>query len=377
MTMEIPSAPKVYTTVYDNFRGVDYTNDQTNIWRRRSPTGYNMLPDEAGRPFKRTGWEVAISADEITALIGGDYAIQKCFYFELGGVDHIVIFCDVALLLYADGELSLLSRDSSCCASYERAFFFEGGGKSAFYIYGDSRAWIYDGSFRECEYYNGRTNEMGYVYIPRILFSTDPSTATGTDGESFNLIGNRAAVEYTSNDMFHYYTTSDTITVVVDKEKFTTQISTRGEHRVEYDNSLWKINGSAINTDDYGITVDGTPEEGDEIVVEYVYGVLLPVNVALEMIDDVQAFVSVKTQFDKELEVIELSPSATTCALHTDAESKPDTGRRAWVEFDKAYNALVEGEDAVRVVFPVVDVMVTNYIDSPENGNEGTAELVI
>ena len=375
MTMEIPSAPKVYTTVYDNFRGVDYTNDQTNIWRRRSPTGYNMLPDEAGRPFKRTGWEVAISTDEITALIGGDYAIQKCFYFELGGVDHIVIFCDVALLLYADGELSLLSRDSSCCASYERAFFFEGGGKSAFYIYGDSRAWVYDGTFSECQYYDGKTNEIGYVYIPRIFFSADPSTATGTDGESLNLIGNRAAVEYTSNDMFRYYTTSETIMVVVNKDNFISQVSTRGEYRIVYTNSAWTLNGTTI-TDDYGITVDGTPEENDEIVVEYKYGVLLPVNVALDMINDVQVFVSVGTQFDKELEVTELTLSATSCVLHTDSESKPDSDRRAWIEFNKQYNALVDGEDAIRVVFPVVDVTVTNYENTPVGGNIGTAELI-
>ena len=39
MAMELPASPKVYTTKYDNFKGVDYTNDATNVWRRRSPTG--------------------------------------------------------------------------------------------------------------------------------------------------------------------------------------------------------------------------------------------------------------------------------------------------------------------------------------------------
>jgi hypothetical protein len=94
------------------------------------------------------------------------------------------------------------------------------------------------------------------------------------------------------------------------------------------------------------------------------------------MINDVQVFVSVGTQFDKELEVTELTLSATSCVLHTDSESKPDSGRRAWIEFNKQYNALVDGEDAIRVVFPVVDVTVTNYENTPVGGNIGTAELI-
>jgi hypothetical protein len=160
-----------------------------------------MLPDEAGRPFKRTGWEVAISADEITALIGGDYAIQKCFYFELGGVDHIVIFCDVALLLYADGELSLLSRDSSCCASYERAFFFEGGGDAGFYVFVGLKMFVFTG---QQETYGGITSRFFHEvepYIPVVAFACDPN-GYGETGEDINMLTRFRIIQYTCDG--HY-----------------------------------------------------------------------------------------------------------------------------------------------------------------------------
>ena len=57
MALEIPKNPKVYTTKYENFRGVDFTNNPTKVRYRRSPSGKNMLPDASGVPFKRHGWK--------------------------------------------------------------------------------------------------------------------------------------------------------------------------------------------------------------------------------------------------------------------------------------------------------------------------------
>ena len=43
MPIDVPAPQKVYTTVYDNFKGVDYTSDATNVWKRRSPSAINMV----------------------------------------------------------------------------------------------------------------------------------------------------------------------------------------------------------------------------------------------------------------------------------------------------------------------------------------------
>lgn len=54
---------KTYTTKYDSFRGVDFTTDSSNVFKRRSPTAVNMFPDLAGNPHKRTGWEKVVTVE--------------------------------------------------------------------------------------------------------------------------------------------------------------------------------------------------------------------------------------------------------------------------------------------------------------------------
>ena len=111
MPVEVPKEPKKFTTVYDNFKGVDFTNDSTNVWHRRSPDAVNMLPDDSGRPFKRTGWEVVVTAEKLAEALGADdTSILKCHYFELAGLDHILIFATGGVFVYrlmeesADGD---------------------------------------------------------------------------------------------------------------------------------------------------------------------------------------------------------------------------------------------------------------------------------
>ena len=131
MPISVPDNPKVQTTTYDNFRGVDFTNDATNVWRRRSPTGTNMIPDASGRPFKRKGWEILLSQEDLCNILGEvECEITKVEYFELAGVDHIVVFTNVGVIFYSklfDAESQyVISKDNDCFGSYDRCFFFEG-----------------------------------------------------------------------------------------------------------------------------------------------------------------------------------------------------------------------------------------------------------
>lgn len=494
MPLDIPKEPKVYTTVYDNFKGVDFTNDATNVWHRRSPDGYNMLPDESGRPFKRTGWEVIVSAEDLCDILNKtDIRILKCHYFELAGKDHILIFTDGGVFRYLDDELKLLttpdfsgdSTDVDCYTSYDRAFFFEGGGTSAFYIYGNYKVWVYgyDGDF-----YFKQTDD---IYIPTVIFSADASSCTGETLESYNMLGNLAQVLYQDNEMFYSYTDSSYFTFTVDKAKFnawlfattftftydlantkwvksvneqgtitTEDVSTTDFQDVygvtvtgtlsngdvilfrklvsetyytitstntltltldsekvatwlknptpfvcpnpnttftftyDYANTKWTLvtdtlgntqSYSSVDISKYGITILGTPHDGDKIVVKYLFGLLLPSNVTQDQTSDVKVFRSVITQFDDDsMEVEKMLDSSTPpqnvypsddteCVLHTDLESYPESDRRAWIEFYSAYPPLVEGEDSLKVIYPVTNVTITNY----GNATPQTAEATI
>ena len=60
------------------------------------------------------------------------------------------------------------------------------------------------------------------------------------------------------------------ITAEVDGDTWKEEIDTSGTYVFSYDGSVWKLNGDTVDLNDYGITVEGTPENGDTVTVTYV-----------------------------------------------------------------------------------------------------------
>lgn len=381
MAIELPAAPRVYTTKYDNFKGVDFTNDSTNIWHRRSPDAVNMLPDDSGRPFKRTGWEVVVTTEELAEALSADSVeILKCYYFELAGIDHVIIFVKGGVFAYADDTLTLLappnvsgdSTDVDCYASYDRAFFFEGNGIAAFYIYGRYKVWVYgyeNGDF----FFKQATDgfETGKITIPTLLITTDPSSCSGVMYDSYNLLGERAAVEYQGNNMCYAYSTGE-LNVSVDAATFAAKVgSVKGTYTYTYTND-WDVTLS-----EYGIDVNGTPVNGNTIVVKYIAGILLPNNIAQAQLPQVEVYGTDVTQFDRQFTVVgyDQNVSAGTCRLMTDSYSGLDANKRAWIEFDDSdYAVTTSGEDIFKVVFPTKKVDITTYPDDLPLADKDKAE---
>jgi len=105
MAISVPSEPKVHTTVYDNFRGVDKTNDPSNVWKKRSPGGVNMLPNLDGRPYKRNGWKIEFTSEDFCEAAGiSPTTVEqyKVDYFELGGEDWLALYTSIGLFFYSD-----------------------------------------------------------------------------------------------------------------------------------------------------------------------------------------------------------------------------------------------------------------------------------
>ena len=208
--MEVPKEPKVYTSVYDNFKGVDFTNDPSNVFRRRSPSGKNMLPDLDGRPYKRKGWEVAISAEEFKEAAEASASVvvvpDKMYGFEIGGEEQVMIFNNLGVFAYkitASGpQLLYLSEYTDLSGNTQtfpplingqeipvdsrRAFFFEGRGTAGFYMFVGLKLFRYDGtSLHEEE-----------PKIPKVLIGCIPD-GTGEMYESVNLLTRKRKVGYT------------------------------------------------------------------------------------------------------------------------------------------------------------------------------------
>lgn len=308
MAMEVPKEPKIYTTSYDGFRGCDYTNDATNVWRRRSPSALNMTPDEAGRPFKRTGWKKMVTLSDFNKAyntfsgtdIVGDFIINSLKYFTLGGEDYIIVFSNVGVFRYYQNRLTCISTDEDCITSYERTFFFEGDGLSAFYIYGNYKMWRYT-------YDGGLEDITGSLYVPRIRYGVDADGEQGTDDEAYNMLYNKV------------------------KEQFYNNTNTIGS---------------------------------------YTKTVVLQNEVSQGQVGDVEVWVSVNTQFDTELTVLQHADYETESAIPTGSCVLVSASNKAYIAFKDTYEWQGGTEDAILVKYPTLSVTTTalEFTDTVRGG---------
>lgn len=217
MPVNVPDEPKRYTTVYDNFKGVDFTDDASNVYKRRSPTGLNMLPDLDGRPYKRTGWKVRFDVQDFAnaaGLVGVREVIPKrTHYFTYDGHDFLMIFNSLGVFWIKDDDTSLSlaelydedthtsgvfppfvtidSQQIQLEADANRAFFFEGGGTSGFY------AFVGNDLYRFGENENGDYYFMAVEpYVPTVITGAQPSNHVGTALDSLNLLTDKRTIEY-------------------------------------------------------------------------------------------------------------------------------------------------------------------------------------
>lgn len=257
MPVEVPKEPKNYTTVYDNFKGVDFTNDASNVYRRRSPTGLNMLPDLDGRPYKRTGWEVVVPPVDFAKAYGvedfdsgetysvGDYAIYenvayvceaeistpgewdesywsplsiepgRIHHFTYGGLDYLMIFNSLGVFWMKQGDLAitlaqLATGSEAAPVPGEFPPTVERGGVEVKLSADQNRAFFFEGGgtagfyvFVDNYIYRFSAADSGDMYfwfvepkIPVILIGTEPSSGTGTVNQAVNLLTEKRAVQY-------------------------------------------------------------------------------------------------------------------------------------------------------------------------------------
>ena len=205
MALDIPSEPKVYTSVYDNFKGVDFTNDPSNVYRRRSPDGKNMLPDLDGRPFKRKGWKIELSADdfiEVAESSATSVTPYRTYYFELGGIDYLLVFNSLGVFVYNGDSLRILTEytdvdgntqifpvsSGTLMNDSKRGFFYEANGVAGFYLFNENKLLRYED--------DGELHEVK-PYVPTVLIGCDPATGAGTTYESVNILTRWRKVSFT------------------------------------------------------------------------------------------------------------------------------------------------------------------------------------
>ena len=209
MPVTVPDEPKKYTTVYENFKGVDFTNDPSNVYKRRSPGGKNMLPDLDGRPYKRKGWKIEYSAQDFITAAGSqatEVVPKRIHHFSMNGMEYMVMFNSLGVF-YTNEKMNsvvkcqLASYDAneqivteafpplvdgnSLEADSGRTFFFESNGVAGLYTFVGMALFRFDGQ------YYWRVEP----YVPDFLIACEPD-GTGTLLDNINLLTTKRRVSY-------------------------------------------------------------------------------------------------------------------------------------------------------------------------------------
>ena len=157
---------RLYQKVYDQFRGVDFSTDPTQVADYRSPYAVNLISDLAGFPEKRPGWETVKTADA-----------------RINGIHDAVFKSGAAMRFIHSGTKLLTWEGVEICTSMadERSTSFAHSG----------RLFILDGlKYRMIEESGGAytvTNVEDGGFVPTTSIGMTPSGG-GTQLEAVNLL---------------------------------------------------------------------------------------------------------------------------------------------------------------------------------------------
>ncbi|MBQ3391252.1 MAG: hypothetical protein IJG56_02460 [Clostridia bacterium] len=163
----LPASRSRATTLYNSFRGVDFSGDTTKIDNTRSPYAPNLISDSGGYPQKRTGWR------SLKKLSG---AVNGLFHTVLDGNEY--------WLAHVGSGLYLWDPDSNAAPSLLRS-----GLNNALSWGFEAKGYYYLLTGREYLRFDGQfvTPVKQVARIPTVTISRTP-TGGGRVYESVNLL---------------------------------------------------------------------------------------------------------------------------------------------------------------------------------------------
>lgn len=171
--MAVPSfkAQQTGYKVYQRFRGLDLSTDQTQIDDSRSPKMVNMISDSGGYPEVRVGWRVLHSFE-------GGGKVGSIYPFTIDGVRQMIVHVGTRLVRLMKEEKAIHYTEKTLMTGLTE------GLSQGFYFGGD--LWILTGG--EYIHYDGvgakKVEEEAYVPTTSILRG---STGAKTN-EAVNLL---------------------------------------------------------------------------------------------------------------------------------------------------------------------------------------------
>lgn len=167
------------TTIYNKFKGVDFSVDSSLVDKDRSPFAPNLIADIGGMPEKRLGWRTLHQLEQ---------PINGLFFGEINGID--VFIAHGGTKLYKWDLLTFTEIKSGINNAKSTAFFMKDNNVGKVYILTGNDFLSYDGTTV--------SKVEDNAYIPTILISRNP-LGGGTVYEPVNLIGNKRKESFLGN----------------------------------------------------------------------------------------------------------------------------------------------------------------------------------
>lgn len=163
------------TTIYNKFKGVDFSVDSSLVDKERSPFAPNLIADVGGMPEKRLGWR---TLHELEKPING------LFFGEIDEVETFIAHGGTKLYKWDLLTFSVIEEDIENAKS--TAFFMN----KKLYILTGKEYLVYDGTTIQ--------SVEDEAYVPEILISRTPAGG-GTVFEPVNLLGSKRKESFLGN----------------------------------------------------------------------------------------------------------------------------------------------------------------------------------
>lgn len=165
------SSPTIYTTVYNQFKGVDFSTDPMLVDKTRSPFAVNLISDTGGMPEKRPGWRTLLQLEG---------HINGLWHCHIEDADHLLVHAGSKIYKWTEtGEPTVLKEGVNDARS------------TAFFLL--SKLYILTGA--EYLQFDGETISEVEAYVPTVTINRTP-TGGGDFLEAPNLIGGKWTEEF-------------------------------------------------------------------------------------------------------------------------------------------------------------------------------------
>lgn len=182
------------TTVYNKFRGVDYSVDSSLVAEYRSPYAPNLVSDIGGMPEKRTGWR---SLHRLEAAVNG------LFHCVIDETEHRLAHVGTQILRWDEEKTEVLY--DGVYDGRSTSFFM--GGK--LYLLTGEEYLTFDGETI--------TDVCEKAYVPLVMASKNPDGSGGARIDDVNLLTRRQTEGFYGNNTDKVYHLSKSPVESVDK----------------------------------------------------------------------------------------------------------------------------------------------------------------